>query len=198
MSALIESVEKYIQVFLRKYLVSDLVFHNLNHTCEVVQAAWEIGQGSDLAKSEMDILIVAAWFHDCGYVNAYIGHEEESKKIAQRFLEEYNADTEFIHSVSACIEATKFPQHPRSIVEKVLCDADLYHFTRPSYPNYAKAIRKEFEVFLGTTYTEDEWKVANCTILLKHCYWTDYGVNVLDPFKQVNVRLMNCDGVKKN
>ncbi len=190
MSPLIKSVEKDVPVFLKKNLAPNFVFHNLNHTYEVVQAAWEIGQGSDLATSEMDILIVAAWFHDCGYVNAYIGHEEESKKMAQHYLEEYNANTEFINSVLACIEATKFPQHPISMIEKVLCDADLYHFTRPSYPRYAKAIRKEFEVFLDKIYSEEEWHKVNTSLLTAHSYCTDYGKSVLSRFKDVNIELM--------
>jgi predicted metal-dependent HD superfamily phosphohydrolase len=191
MNPLIKSVEKYVPVFLKKNLDSNFVFHNLNHTYEVVQAALEIGQGSDLATSEMDILIVAAWFHDCGYVNAYIGHEEESKKIAKSYLEKWGANTDFILSVLACIEATKYPQHPGTMVEKVLCDADFFHFTKPSYPQYAKTIRKEFEVFLDKIYSDEEWLKVNTSLLMAHNYCTEYGKSVLRRFKNVNIELVN-------
>lgn len=103
--------------------------------------------------------MVAAWFHDCGYAHTYIGHEEESKKEAISCLEKRGCDPAFICSVLDCIEATKFPQNPRSTVERVLCDADIYHFTKVSYPQYAKAIRSEFETYLSRTYTDEEWLV---------------------------------------
>ncbi|MGX5690283.1 hypothetical protein [Arcticibacter tournemirensis] len=107
----------------------------------------------------MTTLMVAAWFHDCGYAHTYIGHEEESKKEAISCLEKRGCDPAFICSVLDCIEATKFPQNPRSTVERVLCDADIYHFTKVSYPQYAKAIRSEFETYLSRTYTDEEWLV---------------------------------------
>ena len=191
MSQLIESVEDYVFGFLSETLSTNLVFHNFSHTNEVVKAAWEIGPDSGLDKSEMDILIVAAWFHDCGYAYAYIGHEEESKKIAKSYLEKYNANTDFIESVLACIDATKFPQHPRTIAEKVLCDADFFHFTKTSYPKYAIAIRKEFEVFLDKMYSEEEWQKVNAAMLTTHSYYTEYGKSVLSRFKDVNIELMN-------
>lgn len=191
MNQLIESVENYVLLFLKQKLSSDLVFHNLAHTSEVVKAAWEIGQCSDLNESEMEILIVAAWFHDCGYAYAYTGHEEESKKVAKSYLEKWSANTDFILSVLACIEATKFPQRPGTMVEKVLCDADLFHFTKPSYPQYAKAIRKEFEVFLDKRYSEEEWLKINTSLLKAHNYCTAYGKFVLSRFKEVNIELMN-------
>ena len=34
---------------------------------------------------------------------------------------------ELIQRVSSCIQATRMPQSPLSQVEKIMCDADLYH-----------------------------------------------------------------------
>ncbi|MGJ1361129.1 HD domain-containing protein [Sphingobacterium spiritivorum] len=193
MSQLIESVKNYILDFLQEKLSSDLVFHNLAHTREVVNAAYEIGENSGLDKSEMEILIVAAWFHDCGYAYTYTGHEEESKKIAADFLKKSTVNTEFINSVLACIEATKFPQCPKNRIEMALCDADLLHLTKTSYPRYAHAIRTEFEIFLHQAYSDAEWNAVNCAMLLNHNYWTKYGQNILKRFKEVNIELMGCN-----
>lgn len=192
MNDLIKSVEDYVSTLLKENLSVELDFHSLTHTLEVVQAALEIGHICNLNDSEIEILLVAAWFHDCGYIHTYIGHEEESKQIAKNFLNEYNANTEFVNSVLACIEATKFPQFPQNKIEMVLCDADLFHFTKSSYPKYAHAIRKEFEVFLQRAYSDEDWKVLNCGMLLNHNYWTIYGKTILDRFKEVNIGLLNC------
>jgi len=191
MKTLLLSVENYVSSLLKENLSGDLGFHGITHTVEVPKAAVEIGQFYSLDGGQMEILLVSAWFHDCGYIHTYAGYEEKSKQIAKSFLTRYKADTEFINSVSACIEATKFPQSPMNLVEMILCDADFFHFTRPTYPRYAMAIRREFEIFLHRVYSDEEWKTINMAMLRNHTYWTSYGKNVLDRFKQVNVILMN-------
>lgn len=185
MDNLVESVNRYVILFLSK----NLSFHCIGHTYDVVDAAREIGTESNLSEENMVVLMVAAWFHDCGYVNLYIGHEEESKKIAKNFLENFGCEKDFIDTVLSCIDSTKYPPKPSSLIEKVLCDADLYHLACPNYPKYEKAIRQEFEKYLGLAYTDEEWLVKNCKFLTDHEYYTDYGQKVLAKFKEVNIQL---------
>jgi len=58
---LMEDVEKYASNILLA-LPEALVYHNLNHTREVVKAAQKIGAHSNLSQEEMDIVLIAAWF----------------------------------------------------------------------------------------------------------------------------------------
>lgn len=88
----------------------------------------------------------------------------------------------------ACIEATRFPQNPESAEEKVLADADLYHFTKPDYPRYEQLLRKEFQVYLGKTFTDKEWALTNYNLLKNRNYFTDYGKNILQKFKDFNIK----------
>lgn len=191
MNNLVEAVSSYVILFLSENLSNELVFHNINHTYEVVAAAREIGPQCNLSDNEMLALEVAAWFHDCGYANTYLGHENESKKIAKDFLENYGCENDFISSVLNCIESTKYPPKPFSLIEKVLCDADLYHLTRANYPKYEKALRREFEIFLKLIYTDEEWLKKNCWFLSEHTYYTDFGQKVLSKFKETNIQ-MHC------
>lgn len=194
MDNLVEAVSRYVKEFLSENLSEHLSFHNIGHTYNVVAAAREIGSQCGLSREEMQIVKVAAWFHDCGYVNTYRGHEEESKKLAKTFLEGYGCEKGFIESVVTCIESTKYPQNPSSLIEKILCDADLYHLTRPNYPKYEKALRKEFEKYLGLCYTNEEWQKENCSFLTQHQFHTEYGQKILAKFKAVNLQLLNCSG----
>lgn len=191
MNNLVEAVSSYVILFLSENLSNELVFHNINHTYKVVAAAREIGPQCYLSDNEMLALEVAAWFHDCGYANTYLGHENESKKIAKDFLENYGCENDFISSVLNCIESTKYPPKPFSLIEKVLCDADLYHLTRANYPKYEKALRREFEIFLKLIYTDEEWLKKNCWFLSEHTYYTDFGQEVLSKFKETNIQ-MHC------
>lgn len=191
MNNLLQEIKEYVVVLLTDNLSEELTFHNLGHTFEVVEAVQKIiGQ---TALSEEDSLIVqtAAWFHDCGYAICYKGHEEESKRIAKEFLENFGCKKVFIERVLQCIESTKFPQHPVSDIEKIICDADMFHLTRTNYYQYEKALRLEFEKYLGLIFTNEEWKMENNDFLRNHQYFTEYGQNILTKFKEVNVRLVN-------
>lgn len=189
--ALINSVSDFVTRFLTKNLSHRFSFHNLQHTKEVVAAANEIAVQHHLSEEECIVLLTAAWFHDCGYTVTYIGHEEESKKIATKFLKDFGCDETFINSVLNCIEATKFPQRANSLIEKILCDADLYHFTRPNYKDYEQALRKEFEIYLGKNYTDEEWQKGNYSLLTEHRYYTSYGREVMEKYKAVTLKLLN-------
>ena len=190
MNNLLEAVSTYVTLFLSENLSDELIFHSINHTYEVVAAAKEIGSQCGLSEDEMLVLEVAAWFHDCGYANTYLGHENESKKIASDFLENFGCDKDFTDAVLNCIESTKYPSRPSSLVEKVLCDAYLYHLTRTNYPKYEKALRQEFEIFLQLMYSDEEWMIKNNCFLTNHHYCTDYGQKVLAHLKEINVRIL--------
>ncbi|WP_261512345.1 HD domain-containing protein [Chryseobacterium paludis] len=191
MDNLVEAVSSYVILFLSENLSENLSFHSIGHTYDVVGAACEIGIQSNLSEEELIVLQVAAWFHDCGYANVYTGHEEESKKIAKNFLENFGCGKKMIDIVLSCIESTKYPAQPSSLIEKVMCDADMYHLTRPNYPKYEKAIRQEFEKYLGLIYTDEEWMAKNFNFLRAHQFYTDYGQKILSKFKEVNVQLIN-------
>jgi predicted metal-dependent HD superfamily phosphohydrolase len=191
MNNLLRAVRDYVILFLTENLSSELTFHNISHTYEVVAAVREIIQENVLSEEDICALQVAAWFHDCGYAYRYRGHEEESKRIAQTFLENFNCNADFIHKVLKCIESTKYPQNPTSDIEKIICDADMFHLTRTNYSKYEKALRLEFEKYLGLIFTDEEWQMENTDFFRNHQYFTEYGQNVLAKFKEVNIRLMN-------
>jgi len=191
MNNLLQAVRDYTILFLTENLSDQLTFHNIGHTYEVVSAVREISQESILSEEELCILQVSAWFHDCGYAFCYKGHEEESKRIAENFLENFGCEKGFIEKVLQCIDSTKYPQNPVSEIEKIMCDADLFHLTRTNYPKYEKALRLEFKKYLELIFTDEEWQMENNDFFKNHQYFTDYGQNILAKFKEVNVRLMN-------
>jgi predicted metal-dependent HD superfamily phosphohydrolase len=94
--------------------------------------------------------------------------------------------------VLSCIDATHYPQVPHSIESQVLCDADFFHLTRPDYKKYEEGLREEFKIFLNKEYTDAEWKEINCAMLCSHQYFTEYGKNVLQKLKEINLKSLTC------
>ena len=64
-------------------LSSDLLFHNFHHTTNVIRGVKDICKQLAIHPEQKEILLLAAWFHDSGHVVKYIGHEEESQKLAK-------------------------------------------------------------------------------------------------------------------
>src|SRR6185503_15961213 len=87
-SPLVQKASEFVFNLLRERLPANHIYHNYTHTVEVVEKTEEISEGCNLSKEDTELILLAAWFHDTGFVEIYSGHEEKSKEIAERFLRE--------------------------------------------------------------------------------------------------------------
>ena len=67
MNNLIEEISVYINNLFETKLNPDFVYHNLQHTKDVVDAGLEIAEGTGITKEDKELVLIAAWFHDSGY-----------------------------------------------------------------------------------------------------------------------------------
>ena len=116
---IVAKAQNYVEALLTEKLSKDLTYHNYGHTKRVAKAAEEIGKKSDLKEDELEILMLAVWFHDTGFINSYENHEEESQKIAEEFLVAENIPKEKIKKVVTSILATKQDQIPNNEIERL-------------------------------------------------------------------------------
>ncbi|CAH0999213.1 hypothetical protein LEM8419_00510 [Neolewinella maritima] len=175
----------YVTQLLIKQLPKDRVFHNLHHTINVMQGALKIGKAEGLTEEELEIVMLAAWFHDTGHVKTYTGHEVVSMQLAQEWLEKENYPADRIAAVLRCIEVTTMPQRPVTKIESVMCDADLYHLSFNTYDHYQEMLREEWRRELGIEVSDEDWNEQNAAFLSSHHYFTDYGKKVLECRKSV-------------
>lgn len=185
---LIVAVSQFVTQLFKEKLSPKLYFHNTLHTSYVVTAAQEIGSQSGLTTEEMEIVMLAAWFHDTGYIEVYKDHELVSIEIATQFLAGLGIENEKIADVRSCILATRYPQKPTNLMEMVVCDADFYHFSANRYADFAMALKKEWEETIGLTYTQKQWDGINWEMLHFHQYFTSYAQANLQPKKEENIK----------
>ena len=76
---LVQKSEKYVRDLFKKEMPEYLSYHDIEHTEYVVNQSRIIGQNSGLTEEEINTVMVAAWFHDSGFVRASTGHEKESQ-----------------------------------------------------------------------------------------------------------------------
>lgn len=178
---------QYVTHLLVESLPVDMCFHNLHHTINVVKGARKISKGAGLSQKEKEVLLLAAWFHDTGFIEVYQGHEEASTRIAEDYLQRKGYPQKRINLVKQCILATKMPQDPKDLLSRIICDADLYHLALPEYMNLQRLLFEEWKKVLGKKTTYIEWVADNHEFISSHKYWSSYGRKHLEPKKAKNV-----------
>lgn len=181
-----KDVNSFVFNLLKNELSPRVVYHNYNHTLQVVEAVNEIALAEKVSEDELEIVLLAAWFHDTGFTKGAENHEKESQKIALQYLSEKGFDEEKIKKVLACIEATRMPQNPTSQLEKIICDADLCHLGTENFSENANLLRSEWEQFCDKHLTEIEWLKENNKFFGEHKYFTNYAFNKLNSQKTAN------------
>ncbi len=180
---IVAKAQDFVESLLKEKLSKDLTYHNYAHTARVVKVAEEIGKYAELENGDLEILMLAAWFHDTGFVNDYENHEEESQKIATEFLNDQNVSQDIIDRVNESIWATRKDTFPSNDIEKILCDADLSHIGSDGYLKVADGLRREWEIYFHQVHTDMEWYQSCNEFVVKSKFHTKYGQEVLEKGK---------------
>lgn len=188
MSEIIEKAEKFVLNLFKEQLPNTFIYHDFTHTKRVLKSTKELIENSQINVNEEEILLLAALFHDTGYIKTREGHEEESVIIATNFLEEENVSKDIIDGVNKCIMATKFKDSPNGKLEEIIRDADASHFAKDYFEEASEFLRKEYEVQGIRNYTAKEWLKENISVLTeKHRYYTPYAIKNWQPVKDENL-----------
>lgn len=187
-SPLLDQTRKFVVELMTNKLPEQYVYHNLQHTLDVVSAAEEIAIHSNLETEQIEVVMAAAYLHDIGYIKNNEQHENHSISLSREFLDQLGADEKYIEDVLGCIEATKLPQNPKNLPQQVLCDADLYHLSSGHYFEKAELLRTEFSTIEKEVISESEWLDMSTVFIDNHQYFTDYGKRTLGPKKAKNLK----------
>jgi predicted metal-dependent HD superfamily phosphohydrolase len=167
------ALKAYVFDLFKNSLPTQVVYHNFNHTMRVVEASNEIAIAENISESELEILLMAAWFHDTGFTMSHKEHEEHSKEIASKFLKSKGVTDSKIKEVQSVIDATKMPQKPQSKMDKIICDADLFHLGSVDFKKKSNLLRSEWEQTCNHVKSDIEWYSSNEKFLAEHKYFTN-------------------------
>lgn len=188
---LIAQAEDFVRKLFKDKLSISFIYHNLDHTFDVVSAVTILSDRENLTPLETEMMIVAAWFHDTGYTKGCDNHEDASIAIAKDFLKDKDKDEAFIIAVAKVIKATTYNYVPVTIFEKIIRDADYSHFGREDYLSICENLRKEWELTSHKFYTNLEWAQENLKIISNfHVYYTQYALENWQPIKLKNIKLI--------
>lgn len=188
MNALLAKVEKYVTNLLQNDLPDSYTYHNLSHTLRVVKYTKELIVAENVSDTDSEILLIAAWFHDAGYIHGTENHEEESVKIASNFLKSENVNDTTVEAISSIILATKMGHEPTNKLEQIIRDADCAHFGNKDFVETSELLRYEWQQVYNKTFTDSDWAKENISFLTKnHHFYTHFALENWLPVKEKNL-----------
>ena len=198
---LTQQAENFIHKLFKDKLSPSYTYHNLKHTIDVVNAVTILSEIEEINAEDKEILMVAAWFHDAGYISSCDNHEECSVVIATDFLKEKEKSTDYIEKVASIIRSTILGSVPTTLLQKIIKDADFYHLSSDNYTSICNALRQELESNNQKTFSDFEWSRENIDFLCnKHQYYTDYARKTWQPLKEKTIKLLkkNANNMELN
>ncbi len=184
-----EGASQFILQKLENELPKNLTYHNLAHTKEVQAAAIRIGMEEHITQEELDLLSIAALYHDSGWTSSNVEHELVSCEIAMKHLPGYGFSKEQIETICKLIMATRLPWAPETHLQKIIIDADLDYLGTDTFFPRAEALRQEL-ISLGKLPDATDWNKLQIVFLETHNYYTPSAIKSRGQKKAENLELL--------
>lgn len=173
----------FVMGLLKNKLPVEYSYHNYRHTEYIIEKVVEIGMEENCTPGDIELLKLAALWHDVGYINTYEGHEEEGCKLVRKHFPEFGIPRKETEIVCDLIMATRIPQHPRNKLEQIIADADLEYLGTPNVSTMAENFYHELKS-RNPDLSHEEWNKAQISFIGNHRYFTNYCLKNREPLKQ--------------
>ncbi|AYA37573.1 HD domain-containing protein [Hymenobacter oligotrophus] len=172
---IVKQAKAYIEQLFAQQLPPQLVYHSFKHTNTVAKEAAALGEAAGLPPQDLEALILAAWFHDAGYIDRYDGHEYRSMELAEQWLQGKDYPAERIAVVKDIIRATHRDEPRKTELHKLMVDADMSNLGRDNCLADAELLRTEWEATQGRVFSNKEWAEYQLDFLLQHKFLSEAG-----------------------
>ncbi len=171
---------------LEKELPSELYYHNVKHTVDVVTEVELIGWGEGCTDEEILLLKTAGLFHDAGHTIGYDNHEYFGTRIAREMLPEYNYTPGQIDRICSLIMATRLPPKPENLLEYIICDSDLDYLGRSDFIPVSNTLYEELKA-QGKMKSLNDWNKLQVKFISGHQYFTKTARSLREVNKQLQI-----------
>ncbi|MET8487645.1 hypothetical protein ABZV76_27540 [Streptomyces tendae] len=149
-------------------------YHTLAHLTAVLDHVDVLAQHAD----DVDVVRLAAWFHDAVYRPDRSENEERSARLAERALPEAGVPAARTAEVARLVRLTV--THAPADDDRdgqVLCDADLAILASPpsAYAAYTAAVREEYHFVPNDAFREGRAAILRQLLDLPSLFHTPYG-----------------------
>lgn len=187
-AGIISKASDFIFNLFKEKLSDEFVYHNFNHSNEVAIYSEKIAENYNLSEDDHEVLLLAAWFHDAGYIHTYKGHEEKSVELFNEFLSDNNYSSIKKEKVESLILSTRHDHEPGNLLEEILHDADIINVGTKNFFEKAGLLRVEWERFLDQKYNNMEWADTQVKFLIGTNYYTQEAIKEFGPQREINIQ----------
>ena len=138
-------------------------------------------------EEDMLLLRTAALFHDMGQIVQSKGHENISCDYAREILPRYCYSQEQIDKICTLIMATQLPPKPSTLLECIMCDADLDYLGRSDFIPVSDTLYDELHVQNIVT-DKNTWNKQQIKFISNHTYFTNFAKNNREVNKQKQIK----------
>lgn len=179
-----EKARDFVLDRLEHELSPGLIYHCLGHTQnEVVPAADRLATLEKVGDEDHLLLLTGAYFHDLGFIRQRQDHESISIQLAEQTLPVFGYSDAHIAVVRGIIQATRLPQSPITLLERIMADADLDDLGHENFWKRSNDLRQELDYY-GIKFTDEEWYTYQLRLMQSHKYFTDSERELRDTTKQ--------------
>ena len=183
----------YLIARLKKDLAFNIYYHSAEHTLDVIQESYLFAKEDNLSSRETELLLIAATFHDAGFLFPASGDEEIACDMVTSQMKQANNYTdEEIQLVRTAIMDTKLlfdpemnlaHQLPNTKLSNYLLDADMSNLGRDDFFKKAELVAKEHgKNFKDQKFLEQTWRVCKSKI-----WYTDAAKKLRQAKHQQNI-----------
>jgi uncharacterized protein len=188
----VTAAQQYALDRLERELDPRLWYHSLAHTRDdVLPAAEQLAALEGIADADLLLLRTAALFHDIGFLVTRVEHERAGVQVMRGALPHFGYAPGEIARIGAMIMATRLPQTPNTLLERILADADLDLLGRTDFRERNNELRKELQAF-GDQRSNAEWYANQLAFVTSHTYWTPAARRLRDAQKAHNRELLKA------
>jgi predicted metal-dependent HD superfamily phosphohydrolase len=184
---ILKDAEEYVKKLYKADEQNNLVYHNFQHSEEVVEHINEIAAHYNISEEDTIILNIAGWFHDVGHL--YVipkEHEDKSIEIVSKWARTHNLNDELIKKISNIIASTRLDTEPLDLLQRIIKDADTYHFGTKKFKKKDALVKEEMGLRNFTTKLAG-WNTNCLELLVAHKFYTEYAKELLEDQKEKNI-----------
>jgi len=168
--SLINDIKNYVNYLLVP--LDNLYYHHYEHSLSVMERAIYLGTMEWCSEEEIEMLAVAALFHDTGFVIQYEKNEVFGAKIAKNYLRTILYPSKKIEIIENIILATIPDRKPDNLLEEIIKDADMDNLWRNDFFDINEKLRNEKETIENIKFKDPEWHHASLDIIEWHQFYT--------------------------
>ncbi len=179
-----KGAKKYILDRLEAELDSNLYYHGIHHTLDVYETSIKIAELEKVSEESKLIVNTAALYHDSGFLYRYANNEVLAEGLIHEVLPDFGYNEKQIKTIGNIILTTRIKARPRTILQKIMCDADYDYLGRGNDVAFkiATTLYKEL-IEYGFLFSEKEWNNMQIQFLKKHEYYTPSSLKIRRPNK---------------